>query len=193
MHSGKSKTDKLNSKGYTLIELIVTISIMSVLVGVSSIGLSLAFSRDASQCATKLNDAIYSLRMDSMSKTGAYYMEIKKSGSDFVAVVNDGTSDVRTEKLSENGRIKSIECHLDDGSGTAIASVDITDANTVKIEFNKSKGNVEKLNGFGFSADGSVSGTYAEGVIVFDISQSRGTRTSTVSLVTSTGKHKVGN
>jgi len=182
----KNDIIKLNNDGLSLIELIVVISIMSILTGMVSIGINLAFSKDATKCAGKLNDAIYTTRMESMSKAGAYYMEVKKTGTEYVAVINDGTSDVSTEQLSENGRISSISCELNGDT------IEISESDTVKIAFDKSKGNVNKYNDIAFTTDGS-SGTYVDGLIVFTIIQKNGNKSETVTPVTSTGKHKVGN
>lgn len=177
---------KLNNKGLSLIELIAVISIMSILTGMAAISANLAFSKDAHQCATRLNDAIYSVRMDSMSKPGAYYMEVKQSGGEYIAVINDGTSDIDELRLSENGKISNISYEL---NGT---SVNISDSNIAKIVFDKSKGNVKSFNDVPFATSGEA-GTQTDGLIVFTISQKNGDRSDTVTLVTSTGKHKVGN
>lgn len=177
---------KLNNAGTTLLELIVVISIMAILTGGAAIGISLAFSQDASKCASKLNDAIYTARMYSMSKVGAYTLEVKKEDGEYVAVINDGTNEVYHEKISENGRIKNISFDLN-GSGDSIS-----DTKVAKIVFDKSKGNVKEYNGKAFTTDGA-SGTNTDGLIVFTIEQSRGDRIGTVTLVTSTGKHKIGN
>lgn len=177
---------KINNEGLSLVELIVVIAIMAIIAGASSIGVSFAFSRDAHQCAVKLNDAIYTARMNSMSKAGAYYMEVKMQDGEYVAVINDGTSEVYNEKISENGKIKNIAFELN-GAGD-----NISDSKSVKIVFDKSKGNVREYNNVGFSADGAA-GTNVDGLIVFTIDQSRGNKSETVTLVTATGKHKIGN
>ena len=52
------------------------------------------------------------------------------------------------------------------------------------MRFDKAKGNVY----FDVDADG----TYDDGIIVFDITPLRGNRTAKVQLVTTTGKHTIG-
>lgn len=181
----KGNESKQNNEGFSLVELIVVMAMMFILVGGMSISASLVFSRDAAQCASKLNDAIYTARMDSMSKPGAYFMQIKKVAGEFEVVLNDGTSDVYSEKISENGKIKAISFDLNGENGQ------ITDSNTVKIVFDKSKGYVKTFNDKEITTDGA-NGTYKDGLIVFTVSQKTGTKTEDVTLVTSTGKHKVG-
>ena len=82
--------EKLNNAGFSLIELIVVIAIMTILVGGASLGISLAFSKDAAKCATMINDAIYTTRMNSMSKAGTYTLTIEKNGDNkYIAEISD--------------------------------------------------------------------------------------------------------
>ena len=53
-----------NNSGYTLVELIVVIAMMSILAGGMSLGVNLLFSKDASRCATRLNDALYEAKLN---------------------------------------------------------------------------------------------------------------------------------
>jgi len=176
---------KFDNAGTSLVELIVVISILAALAAGSALGISLAFSRDASQCATKLNDMIYRTRMDSMSKTGNFYLEIKLDNGNYKAQLVNDSGVVYEEWLSEKGRISSISAEL---NGTAYS---ISGTDTVKISFDKSKGNVRSFNGTDITADGA-SGTLTDGVILFLVTSRRGNKTDQVTLVTSTGKHKAG-
>ena len=55
----------------------------------------------------------------------------------------------------------------------------------LNLTFDKAKGNVYSV----VDADGM---TYGDGIIVFDITPLRGNRTAKVQLVTTTGKHTIG-
>lgn len=179
------KRDKFNNSGFTLIELIVVIAIMAALVGMSSIGIGLAFSQDANRCATTLNDALTEARMYTMSKQGEYSLVISKDSSDmYVAKIlreppGGGTSSVEAEYdlEGESKKIESITV-----SGTLISSSD-----EVIIVFDRTKGNVHSV---------SIGGTplTEDTVLEFNIVPKRGgdRRTAMVSLVTGTGKHQVG-
>lgn len=179
------KKDKFNNTGFSLIELIVVIAIMAALVGISSFGISLAFSQDANRCATTLNDAITETRMLSMSKQGDFSLVISKDSSDmYIAKIlkeipGGGTLSTEAEYNLE-GESKKIE-------SITVSDTVISNANQVNIVFDRTKGNVLSV---------SIGGTPVteDTVLEFSIVSKRGgdTRAAAVSLVTGTGKHQVG-
>ena len=175
----------MNNKGFSLIELIVIIAIMGVLVGGASLGIGLVFSKDAMKCATRLNDSIYDARANSMYKAGKFELSIDNSGSANVATISQtdltpATSDtvyLDGEDSSKKTTISAKFVTEAVPAGTAISF-------PVNLTFDKAKGNVY------YDADGN--GTYDDGIIVFDITPLRGNRTAKVQLVTTTGKHTIG-
>lgn len=182
---------KINNAGLSLVELIVTVAIASILVGTVSIGVSLAFSRDASRCANSLNDALYSVRMNSMSKPEKYTLEIKNIGTGsstkFVAVVlvnGTATETIYLEGDSGANKIDDIVAEFKvDGS---VAQTKDLKTDVLKITFDKSKGCVNTGTGTDFGSDG---------ILQFHITSRRGSglnKDAYVSLITSTGKHTVG-
>lgn len=186
-----------NNKGYSLIEMITVIAILSIMVGGMTFGVSLVFSKDAFKCATAINDAVYDARAISMTKPGDYKLKVSKATGEFMAeiVQGDASSEtvVQTIRLDEKDTIDSIEVNLDSDSTTY--NVDSSD---IYIGFDKSKGNADTYGTdfaggkIGDSAPGG-SATYSDGVIVFTVKQKRGNKPpETVSIVTSTGKHFVG-
>lgn len=178
-----------NNAGMSLVELIVTIAIASILVGTMSFSVSLAFSKDAARCATILNDTLYSVRMDSMSKPGEYTVEIKdnnaeSTSSQYVAIItcktekSDGTLDTQEETIylegdASDNKVKEITATLND----------VPLSGNIAITFDKSKGYVKVGTGTSFSTDG---------IVEFHIIPVRGNKDAYVSLVTSTGKHTIG-
>lgn len=177
----------MNNKGFSLIELIVIIAIMGVLVGGASLGIGLVFSKDAMKCATRLNDSIYDARANSMYKAGKFELSIDNSGSANVATISQ--TDL-TPATSDTVYLDGV----DSGKKTTISARFVTVTEAVPEEtdlrlplnltFDKAKGNVY----FDVDADG----TYDDGIIVFDITPLRGNRTAKVQLVTTTGKHTIG-
>ena len=175
----------MNNKGFSLIELIVIIAIMGVLVGGASLGIGLVFSKDAMKCATRLNDSIYDARANSMYKAGKFELSIDNTGSANVATVSQ--TDV-TPIISDTVYLDGV----DSNKKTTISARFVTEAVPagtalsfpVNLTFDKAKGNVY----FDVDADG----TYDDGIIVFDITPLRGNRTAKVQLVTTTGKHTIG-
>ena len=176
----------MNNKGFSLIELIVIIAIMGVLVGGASLGIGLVFSKDAMKCATRLNDSIYDARANSMYKAGKFELSIDNSGSANVATISQtdltpATSDtVYLDGVDSNKKTTISAKFVTEAvpAGTAISL-------PVSVTFDKAKGNVYSV----VDADGM---TYGDGIIVFDITPLRGNRTAKVQLVTTTGKHTIG-
>lgn len=177
----------MNNKGFSLIELIVIIAIMGVLVGGAGLGIGLVFSKDAMKCATRLNDSIYDARANSMYKAGKFELSIDNSGSANVATISQtDLTPVTSDTVYLDG--------VDSGKKTTISARFVTVTEAVPEEtdlrlplnltFDKAKGNVY----FDVDADG----TYDDGIIVFDITPLRGSRTAKVQLVTTTGKHTIG-
>ena len=176
----------MNNKGFSLIELIVIIAIMGVLVGGASLGIGLVFSKDAMKCATRLNDSIYDARANSMYKAGEFKLIIDNSGSANTATISQtdltpATSDtVYLDGVDSNKKTTISAKFVTEAvpAGTAISL-------PVSVTFDKAKGNVYSV----VDADGM---TYGDGIIVFDITPLRGNRTAKVQLVTTTGKHTIG-
>lgn len=175
----------MNNKGFSLIELIVIIAIMGVLVGGASLGIGLVFSKDAMKCATRLNDSIYDARANSMYKAGKFELSIDNSGSANIATISQtDLTPVTSDTIYLDG--------VDSNKKTTISAKFVTEAVPagtalsfpVNLTFDKAKGNVY------FDVD--ANGTYDDGIIVFDITPLRGNRTAKVQLVTTTGKHTIG-
>lgn len=181
------KNNRNKNAGFSLVELVVIIAIVSILTAGTSIGVSLAFSRDAARCANILNDTLYSVRMDSMSKPGKYTMEVKNAGStntQYVAEIKCDDILIETVYLEGDAaanKVNIITAKLK--SGGSEVQLMSSEADSLKIEFDKSKGCVETGTGTDIPGDG---------IIEFHIIPRSSNRTSDVSLITATGKHTVG-
>lgn len=177
--------NKLNNAGYSLVELLTVIAIIGILMGGITYGINLAFCKDASKCASSLNDAIYETRMNSMTRTGTYKMILKTddgtdNGKYVVSIVN-GT-DVKDVYLDGNSAKKTkITVYPVDDAGTKGTAFTLP----FEIQFDKSKGKV-------LVGEGSVT---TEGIILFEVDGLRGNpdrNKSKVQLITATGKHTIG-
>ena len=173
---------KKYNNGFSLIELIVIIAIMGVLVGGASLGISLVFSKDASKCATRLNDSIYEARANSMYKAGKFELIIDNSGDANVATISHSQTD-GTPAISDTVYLDGVDLSAKfvTEAVPAVKELELP----VTVTFDKSKGNVVY-----FYANGDR--VYDDGIIVFDITPTRGNRTAKVQLVTTTGKHTIG-
>lgn len=158
--------------GYSLVELIVVISIMAIMTGLLSVGISLMFSRDAESVAKTIDDELTEVRMLSMSRDGNYELVINIDAStpsnNSVDIKKDG-SVFKNVKMKKNASITV--------SGGGLAST-VTNG-TVSIVFDKGNGSVKTINTNPSSGVCEILAT----------STRLSSKSSTVNLVTTTGRH----
>jgi len=175
-----------SSAGFSLVELIVVIAIMGIVVTMSSIGLSILNGREASRCATVLDDAIKDARMITMTRQGQYSLHIKRESGNYVAnLVNAADGSVKSYNLEGSGKtIKSIT--------VGASATEISETCELIICFDATKGNVITEGSNSSSIGGNP--VSSDEVMVFTIAQLRGdsAKVAKVSLVPATGKHAVG-
>ncbi|MCR5591431.1 MAG: type II secretion system GspH family protein [Lachnospiraceae bacterium] len=165
------KPDK--NAGYSLIELIVIISIMAVMVGILSFGLSLMFSRDAEYVAKTIDDELAEVRMLSMSKDGVFVMKlhIDSDPSQNKIVIERGGAEYKTVDIKKSASLKVNYGTEEKTSGD------------VKFEFDKANGSVKAIDG---DPDNAV------GVCTITATSSKlSSKTAMVDLVATTGRHYV--
>lgn len=183
-----------NNIGYSLVELLVVIAIMGVLVGGSSIGINLLFSKDAERCANKLNDAITNARAVTMSKEGDFILTITTDASgQYVAKINGNSTTKDAEGNDVTNPVFEEIIYLEGDQGKKIESIKYNGTviesgsalGAVTIVFDRTKGIIYKVNG---------SKSFPE-LLVFDIESRKGSgpnKYSKVQIVTGTGKHFIG-
>ncbi len=180
--------NKLNNSGYTLIELMVVIAIITVLVGAMGTSLSILTSRDAYKASKKINDALTETRTLAMSREGTWWVEFH--------VPNDANSDddrmiYIKNKYKESDGTEKIENYKNYKDGIKLGnSINIKNngafiSDGTKIEFDMSKGNVSYTD-----LDDDSSGVYSLEVISRHSSPSA-PKVSTIKIVELTGLHFV--
>lgn len=191
----KSIDGKVGNKGFSLVELIVVMSIMTIVVGVLSLGIAMMFSKDADSVATTIADSLTKARTYSMTKPGDFTLTIHlcESGSNqssdinynYITLVNDIPS-------TDSGYVS--ETILFDASAQICipSSTDYdtpSDGDEIIIKFNKTNGSVKSIKDAG-GFDGSDI-TSSEIYSLKCIASRNASKTAVVKLMTVTGRNSV--
>lgn len=171
MRTGRRENNRIaDDRGISLVELIIVITIMVVMTGLISIGVSLMFSRDASYVAGKIDDELSEARMYSMSKAGTftYKLHIVDPRSSYVEITDGGSYD----KVVPLDKDVNITVSGTDGYSAG-------NGDEVNIVFDKAKGSVKTIDG------NPASGVYT----ITIVSQKFNGKTKDVTLIATTGRH----
>jgi prepilin-type N-terminal cleavage/methylation domain-containing protein len=164
---------KRDNFGYSLIELIITIAIISVMLGVVSYSLSLSSGKPADECARKLASVLSQARTTTMGK---YMNEITITVSNTEGVVvnediliKEGSTSNRKSTVGKSSVTVKYKC-----SGTS-GYVDIPSGG-LQLRFN--------------SGTGALTAPTKDGQLIFEISKSGTCRYVIINCLT--GKVTVG-
>ncbi len=188
MRTGKKVNSKVtDNRGVSLVELIVVVAIMAIIVGISSYGLGLMFTRDANYVAVRIDDQLGETRTLSMSKGGVYICELHIDDSDPYTeseITIYSTTDKTLPKSSwtrekKAALDKNVSINVSDGGSLSASSGDIL------FIFDKAKGSVEFVS--------VEPGTWVSGAgkaYSITVTSRRNTsKVKTVTLVGNTGRH----
>ncbi len=177
MRTGRRVKNRItDDRGISLVELIIVISIMAIMTGILSLGISLMFSRDANYAAVRIDDALTETRTLAMSKSGDFTCSIHIDNINPKAAYPNGSYVQIMQGGSEYKRIlldKNVTIEVD-GDGT-----EVTD-NPLVFEFSKSKGSLSTVNGSETISD----------VYTITVTSTKGpAKTKDVTLISTTGRH----
>ena len=121
-----------DNSGISLIELVIVITIMTVLIGAIGLGVGLVSTKPATQCAKKLQMAIQKTRTDTMGKRdGKLIVKLESDGSvSMTEILNAGLSSERIDGPVTVGK-KGVSVKA---GGNALTETGFT------IEFTRSEG-----------------------------------------------------
>jgi prepilin-type N-terminal cleavage/methylation domain-containing protein len=159
-YMGRNKTD---NRGFSLVELIITVAIMSLLIGVTSYGLSLSSGKPAEECARKLASALQHGRTSTMGKYRNTITITKNSSGivveeEMVIKIEDDGTEQHSERTSVVGN-------------KAVTIKYSTDGSSIKLRFDSGSGALKK----------NASGDYYTG---FELSKAGTTKHVTIEPLT---------
>lgn len=187
MRTGKKVDNKTGNKGYSLVELIVVISIMAVMVGVLAFGIGMMFTRDSNYVAVRIDDELTEARTLAMSREGVFtyvlHADNDPSGDHkdgFVRI--DQTITVTEEDDSETETTEEYrKVPLDKSVTISVTGASFDADGNMTIIFDKANGSVKSVNG---------SPPAAGALYTFTVTSARNaSKKSEVTLAATTGRH----
>ncbi len=150
-----------NNKGFTLIELIVVISLMVIIAGVSSRTLGTVSNQELKDFANNYDSMLSQCQIETMSGLPQAQLEIVISDGEYRAILYSGTEVIKSQFLGET----HLTCEYD---GTKL-----TTGTKLVVKFDRSTGEITTNPSFKKLSVSNKRGTY------------------NVELVPQTGYHKV--
>lgn len=143
---------KKKNEGFTLIELVVIIAMMSIFIGIFAYNIGNITGYNAKECYKKLSSAITQAKVNTLGKakeTGDMYLQIYRNRSDdrvYIQTVTNGKSTtpviVGKTKITKRSGVK-VGYQLKGSSDVT----DATDGAELNICFNRATGAIVNTNG----------------------------------------------
>lgn len=139
----------MDNRGFSLVELIIVLAIMSAIAGVAGYGFSLSNSKPAEQCAKRLAATLSNARTDTMGKYWNKITVKKESGGTLVVEEDiliriDGSSEVKAPLRSSTVGAKGVTVSYKIGNGSYI---ELANGNEILLQFNSGTGAMKKTAG----------------------------------------------
>lgn len=173
-----------NNKGVSLVEMIVVVAIISVLAGITSIGLGAAVSKPAEECAEKIVSTLKNARITTMGKRSCEIYLKQASEGAIVTVAeninNSGSVPANDKFLKIGERNITVTLTLSTTAG-ATTEVKLSDVDYIVLTYNRETGGFKPT--FVKSTSGDIDDEYLTKIVV-----TKGTKTKTINLARLTGK-----
>lgn len=163
------------NKGITLVELLLVIAIMSIITGITAVGISLIYSRDAEKCAKLIDTALEEVRMSSLSREGSFRLAV--DGVNHILTVEALSSGTTEEKALPKKVEISVYAEGDSSK---------TEGKSITVEFDKAAGKIKEIK-----IDGTTVGRDSYHTVRISAETKSNSKKASVMLIKMTGKHYV--
>jgi len=135
---------KKNNKGISLVEIIVVVAILSVLIGVTSLGFGMVSTRSATQAAKNTQISIERCRINSMGKISGCIAFFQTADGIFAVEDFDYSGSMTIDDIDKTKakRIGKSDVDVKYGYGD---TADTPLGDGIVIEFNRSDGSVKSI------------------------------------------------
>lgn len=124
-----------NNKGFSLIEIIITIALMAIVTGATMSIYSWIRTQRIENLAEKVSDSLNDTRTSCVSKDGQFFLEIRKNSGKYKAKL---FKDLSVYKEYDLGKVGSIKVY--DTSGNEYT---VSDLKWISLRYDKSSGGIE--------------------------------------------------
>lgn len=142
------KKYKADNLGFSLVEIIIVVAIMSVLIGVTGYGLSLSSGKPAEECARKLTAALQHGRTTTMGKYRNIITISKEHGTGRIVVTEDiliKINDDNTEQKSTRSSVvgsKGVTFKYSKDGGASFT--ELLEGEKIELRFDSGSGALRK-------------------------------------------------
>lgn len=128
------------NKGFSLVELIVVIAVMSVLTGVGIVQIRLISAYNAKQCAANIETQLNKVQINTMARMSAELEIYQNASGLYFAKITEKKGNSLTDTVTEKqvGKSSLLITYSTDDLDTNIVTLD--DANPLRIQFDRSTG-----------------------------------------------------
>lgn len=146
-----------NNKGYTLVELIIVIAILTIIAGVVTIGLSRVLVTKVTQCTDNMQNVINKVRISTMGREEVTLRFYQDSDDKYYAEIktikghgSNTSEETTTEMVGKSGiDVKfTTDSTVTDPTDSSVETLSYVNGNEINISFDRSSGQL-KLDGSG--------------------------------------------